>query len=507
MQVYDLVIIGGGINGAGIARDAAGRGLSVLLVEKDDLAAHTSSASSKLIHGGLRYLEHYEFRLVAEALAEREVMLSIAPHIVYPMRFVLPHAPHLRPAWLIRLGLFLYDRLGNRWLPGENSRSTLPRSRGVTIAGTAHAQILQSQFGRGFEYADAWVDDARLVVLNARSAADHGAHVRTRTTCMDAHREGERWRVELVGTDSGERTQVAARVIVNAAGPWAQRVASSTLHLRQSGTLRLVKGSHIVVPRLYEGDHAYLLQNADKRVVFVLPYGPRFTAIGTTDVPVDDPDRVPQADEREIDYLCRTASDYLQRNVTPADVVSSWSGVRALYDDGTSNPSAVTRDYRLLLDDNGAPALSVFGGKITTYRRLAEQVLDKLQPWFEFQRGSWTGTEPLPGGDFAGQTFDQKLKQWRTRFPELDPQWLGELARRQGTAIEQILQDARVRSDLGEDFGGGLYECEVRYLRRHEWARTAEDMLWRRTKAGLLATAAQAARLSEWLARTPAQVS
>lgn len=506
MQAYDLVIIGGGINGAGIARDAAGRGLSVLLIEKDDLAAHTSSASSKLIHGGLRYLEHYEFRLVAEALAEREVMLAIAPHIVYPMRFVLPHAPHLRPAWMIRLGLFLYDRLGNRWLPGENSRSTLPRSHGLTFAGTVHAQILKPQFARGFEYSDAWVDDARLVVLNARSAAQRGADIRTRTTCVEARREGERWFVELADSESGASSQVVARAIVNAAGPWAQRVAASVLQLPQSGTLRLVKGSHIVVPRLYAGDHAYLLQNADKRVVFVLPYGPQFTAIGTTDVPVDDPDRAPHADEQEIAYLCQTASDYLQRRVVPGDVVSSWSGVRALFDDGSDNPSAVTRDYRLMLDDDGPPALSVFGGKITTYRRLAEQALDKLQPWFDFPRGSWTGNEPLPGGDFDGRTFDQYLAQLHASFAGLDVQWLVRLLRRHGTAARQILHGAKQMSDLGEHFGGGLYEREVDYLRQHEWARTAEDLLWRRTKAGLLATPAQVARLREWLARAPADI-
>jgi glycerol-3-phosphate dehydrogenase len=493
VQTYDLAIIGGGINGAGIARDAAGRGLSVLLVERDDLASHTSSASSKLIHGGLRYLEQHEFRLVAEALAEREVLLGIAPHLIHPLRFVLPHAPHLRPAWMIRMGLYLYDRLGGG--------TDLPGSRGVDFRQTVHAQILQSRFRRGFEYSDAWVDDARLVVLNARAAADKGAMIRTRTTCIAGRRDRDRWHLKLRDQFSGDVNDVLARAVVNAAGPWAERVLRDALAVPPQGRLRLVKGSHIVVPRLYDGEHAYILQNPDKRVVFVLPYEAGCSAIGTTDVAVEDPDAKPVAGDEEIRYLCETASSYLAKPVRPADVIDTWSGVRALYDDGETDPSAVSRDYKLMLDEHDPPLLSVFGGKITTYRKLAEQALEQLAPWFPKARGPWTGTQPLPGGDFGGQSFAQVLASLQRRHPALDRAWLHALLCRHGTLAATILGDAQVKVDLGQDFGGGLCEREVEYLCRCEWAMTPEDVLWRRTKAGLRAEAANVERLAQWFAR------
>src|SRR6266581_1697743 len=375
---YDLLIIGGGINGAGIARDAAGRGLKVLLVEQNDLASATSSASTKLIHGGLRYLEYFEFRLVAEALAERETLLKIAPHIVWPLEFVLPHESHLRPAWMIRAGLFLYDHLGHRML-GFGAKSSLPMSKGVRLS-DGYGQGLKPDFKRGFVYHDCWVDDARLVVLNARSAEAHGATILTRTRFVSAQREGAQWTATLNG-ERGKRT-VLARAIVNAAGPWVRQILDDALKIRLPATVRLVKGSHIVVPRIHEERHAFILQNPDRRVIFMIPYERQFTLVGTTDVPVTRDDYRAKISRQEIEYLCEAASRYAEKPLTPGMVVWSYSGVRPLYDDGSENPSAVTRDYHLLLDTgaepDGAPVLSVFGGKITTYRKLAEQAMEKL---------------------------------------------------------------------------------------------------------------------------------
>ena len=407
----DLLVVGGGINGAGIARDAAGRGLSVLLVEQDDLGAHTSSSSSKLIHGGLRYLEQYEFRLVAEALAEREVLLRIAPHLVRPARFIMPHVPQLRPRWMIRTGLFLYDHLGRR--------TRLPGSHAVRLAGAPYGSGLKPEFKHGFIYSDCRVDDARLVVANARDAVARGAQVLTRTTCVTAKREAGLWRAQLREA-AGERS-VAARAIVNAAGPWVKTVLNERLRQPSRDNVRLVRGSHIVVPRLYAGDHAFILQNDDRRVVFMIPYEERHTLIGTTDIPHEgDPSR-PEPTAAEVDYLCRAASRYLERPARPADVLWRYAGVRPLYDDGSADPSAVTRDYVLRLDSDqgGEPVLSVFGGKITTYRRLAEHALQKLAAFFPAAGPAWTAGAPLPGGDIAEGDFARFLAAFSAARPWL----------------------------------------------------------------------------------------
>ena len=497
---YDLLIIGGGINGAGIARDASGRGLKVLLVEQNDLASATSSASTKLIHGGLRYLEYFEFRLVAEALAERETLLRIAPHIVWPMEFVLPHESHLRPAWMIRAGLFLYDHLGHRMF-GFGSNSSLPTSKGVRLAPDGYGAGLKPEFERGFVYYDCWVDDARLVVLNARSAAEHGATVLTHTRFMSAQREGAEWTAALDG-ERGKRT-VHARAIVNAAGPWVRQILDDALKIKLSAAVRLVKGSHIVVPRIHEGGHAFILQNPDRRVIFMIPYERQFTLVGTTDVPVTRDDFRARISRKEIEYLCGAASRYAEKPITPGMVVWSYSGVRPLYDDGSENPSAVTRDYHLLLDTgagpDGAPLLSVFGGKITTYRRLAEQVMEKLSGRFP-GKPAWTHTEPLPGGNLGGRSFRGLLLDYRRRFPRLPKVWLARLLRRHGALAEEIIGDAREEPALGRNFGGGLYESELEYLVRKEWAREAEDVLWRRTKCGLHMSAREKTAVRGWLA-------
>ncbi len=489
---YDLLIIGGGINGAGIAREAAGRGLSVLLVESDDLGAHTSSASSRLIHGGLRYLEQYEFRLVAASLAEREVLLKMAPHIIHPLRFILPHASHLRPAWMIRLGLFLYDRIGGR--------SSLPGSKSVSLDQGAMAGLLQPQFKQGFEYADAWADDARLVALNARGVADKGATIRTRTTCVAALRQGDQWRVELLDQRKGQASTVTARVLVNAAGPWAERVLNDVTRTPAAGRLRLVRGSHIVVRQLYQGEHAYILQNEDKRIVFLLPYLPGCTVIGTTDQAIDSPDIERKASATEIDYLRDVAARYLKADVRHAPVLDSWAGVRALYDDGEADPSAITRDYRLMLNASGPPILSVFGGKITTYRKLAEEVLQQLAKWFPQAGPTWTAREPLPGGDLGGQPLDTFIRTSQRRYAALDPQLVVALVHRHGANIDSVLKNARSMADLGENFSGTLYECEVRYLRVREWAIDVDDILWRRTKEGYACSAEQRRHLCNWMA-------
>jgi glycerol-3-phosphate dehydrogenase len=506
LQHYDLVIVGGGINGAGIARDAAGRGLSVLLAEQHDLAGATSSASTKLIHGGLRYLEHFEFRLVSEALDEREALLGIAPHIIWPLEFVLPHESHLRPAWVLRTGLFLYDHLGRGAFALRGGSSSLPRSRSVALAPGHYGSGLKPEFGNGFSYYDCWVDDARLVVLNARSAAKRGASILTRTRVTRARREDEFWRVTLRDAAGRNEKQVTARALVNATGPWVKGLLDQELEIASPAAVRLVKGSHIVVPRLHERRHAFILQNSDRRIVFMIPYEREFTLIGTTDVPVppgvagQSVDPVPATEE--IAYLCESASRYSARPIKPAQVVWSYSGVRALYDDGKSDPSAVTRDYHLLLDqgDNrrAAPLLSVFGGKITTYRRLAEQVLKKLDPWFPGTR-AWTQTEALPGGDFAALGFDKLLADLKSRHPGLAQGYLARLARRHGTLVAEVLGGARDEAALGEHYGGGLYEVELRYLVAQEWAREADDVLWRRTKCGLHMTPAERSRVGDAL--------
>ncbi|OHC83365.1 MAG: glycerol-3-phosphate dehydrogenase, partial [Rhodospirillales bacterium RIFCSPLOWO2_12_FULL_67_15] len=483
----------------GIARDAAGRGLKVLLAESHDLASATSSASTKLIHGGLRYLEYFEFRLVSEALAEREILLSIAPHIVWPLEFVLPHERHLRPAWMIRAGLFLYDHLGARAFGLGGSRSSLPKSRGVALDADRYGAGLKPEFERGFVYFDCWVDDARLVVLNARSAAQHGATILTRTRCTGARREQGAWVVALEG--EGAARGVTARALVNAAGPWVKSLLEHELNVRSPGKVRLVKGSHIVVPRIHDRRHAYILQNPDKRIVFLIPYEREFTLVGTTDVPVSEGECRPEISTTEVAYLCEAASRYTGRAVTPEAVVWSYSGVRPLYDDGSADPSAVTRDYHLMLDTDetgAAPLVSVFGGKITTYRKLAEHVLENLAHWFPDSR-PWTHAEPLPGGDFGDADFDGLLTDYKRRHPGLPVQWLARLLRRHGVLAAEVLANARTEADLGENFGGGLFEAELRYLVANEWARDAADVLWRRTKCGLHMSAAQRSRVAQFM--------
>jgi glycerol-3-phosphate dehydrogenase len=476
MDSFDLLVVGGGINGAAIARDAAGRGLKVLLVEKDDLAAHTSSASSKLAHGGLRYLERYEFRLVRESLAEREVLLRNAPHIVRPLRFILPHAPGMRPFWLIRLGLLVYDAL--------SFRGSLPRSRRVARGDPVRTPLKGGDTLRLLSYWDGWVDDSRLVALNALDAAERGAEIATRTAFLSAERKGGLWDVVL----SNER-RVAACDIVNAAGPWVGEVLSGGLG-GGAHKPRLIKGSHIVVPALYEGHHAYVLQQPDRRIVFALPFEGA-TLVGTTDVAAEGP-ADETASSAEIDYLCRAANQYFSAQLSPADVLWGFSGVRSLYDDGATAAQAVTRDYRLELEQApGAKLLSVFGGKLTTARALASEALDKLGC-----RGlKFTRTAPLPGGDL----LPPFLAWLETVAAWLPADLLGRLSRSYGTRLRDLIGDARSVSELGRHFGAGLYEAEVRYLRDKEFARSAEDILWRRTKLGLRMSASEVEALERYL--------
>jgi len=492
--MIDLLVIGGGINGVGIARDAAGRGLSVMLCEQGDLASATSSASSKLIHGGLRYLEYYEFRLVREALTEREVLLENAPHIIFPMRFVLPHDRSLRPAWMIRAGLFLYDHLGGR--------KRLPGSHGLDLARDPAGAPLKPDYRKGFVYSDCWVDDARLVVLNALDAAARGAEIRTRTRCVSARRTGAGWEATLRDLETGAETTVAARILVNAGGPWVARIVEDTLELPKRAPLRLVKGSHIVVPRLHDGVHAYILQNNDGRVVFVIPYEGAFSLIGTTDIPFEgDPASVSITPD-ETRYLCDAVGRYFRAPPKPEDVVWSYSGVRPLYDDAAESASAVTRDYVLDLDagPDRAPLLCVYGGKITTYRRLAEHVMRDLAPHAPGASGPWTDKAPLPGGDLPGVDFPRFLAGLRDARPWLPEALAHRLARAYGTRVERVLGYAASLDDLGRDFGGGLYEREVAYLLDEEWAKTAEDILWRRTKLGLHLPREARAAFESWLA-------
>jgi len=492
----DLLVIGGGINGAGIARDAAGRGWSVVLCEKGDLAGATSSASTKLIHGGLRYLETFQFRLVREALVERDVLLRAAPHIVRPLRFVLPHNETLRPAWMIRLGLFLYDHLAGRGL--------LPGSHGVDLRRDPAGQPLDPRLRRGFDYADCWVEDARLVVLNARDAAERGATILPRTECVAARREDGLWHATLRPAAGGAEHLVRARSLVNATGPWVESVLGR-LGGKARGHVRLVKGSHIVVPRLYEGEHAYMLQNDDRRVVFAIPYEGRFTLIGTTEVDHASDAGAPKIDPVEIDYLCAAIGRYFTRKVAPADVVWSYSGVRPLYDDAAADPSSVTRDYVLELDagEGQAPLLSVFGGKITTFRRLAEHALDKLAPHLGGSRPAWTATIPLPGGDIPGGNMAVLLEAIQRKWSWLPAPIARRYARAYGTRIERILGNGGALADLGRPLGDGVYEAELAYLVEAEWAETAEDVLWRRSKRGRQVSPATARADEDWMrART-----
>ncbi|ATB64361.1 glycerol-3-phosphate dehydrogenase [Pseudomonas mosselii] len=487
---YDLAVIGGGINGVGIAADAAGRGLKVFLCEKDDLAQHTSSASSKLIHGGLRYLEHYEFRLVREALAEREVLLAKAPHIVKPMRFVLPHRPHLRPAWMIRAGLFLYDHLGKR--------KRLGASRSLRFG---PGYPLKPAITRGFEYADCAVDDARLVVLNAMAAREKGAHIHTRTRCLRAERIDGLWQVELQHAD-GSLQSIRARALVNAAGPWVASFIKDDLKLDAPYGIRLIQGSHLIVPRLYEGEHAYILQNEDQRIVFCIPYLDRFTLIGTTDREYSgDPAKV-AITEQETAYLLKVVNEHFNHQLSHADILHTYSGVRPLCNDESDNPSAVTRDYTLALSGTKgeAPLLSVFGGKLTTYRKLAESAMAELKPFFSDMRSSWTAQAPLPGGEDmtdAPSLAEAMLARHDWLPVDIAKRW----AATYGSRVWQLLDGVQGPDDLGQPIGAGLFGREVDYLHEHEWARSAEDILWRRTKLGLFTSASEQQALDRYLDR------
>ncbi|TAJ85591.1 MAG: glycerol-3-phosphate dehydrogenase [Reyranella sp.] len=495
----DLFVVGGGINGAGIACDAAGRALKVGLCEMNDFASATSSKATKLIHGGLRYLETYEFRLVREALQEREVLLAKAPHLSWPLRFVLPHEPHLRPRWMLRLGLWLYDHLD--W------HMTLPKSIAVDLPGSKFGAGLKPSFRKGFVYSDAWVDDARLVISNLKSAREMGAKIYARHRCVSARRssDGKLWNIELEGA-GGAPVHLRARGLVNAAGPWVKHFLDEQTEIRTPKRVRLVKGSHIIVPRLYEGDHAFILQNSDNRIVFVIPYERDFSLIGTTDIAVEDGEH-PVCSPEEITYLCDVASRYMARPVRPEDVVWTYSGVRPLFDDGDDNPSKVTRDYHLEVDgspQDKAPILSVFGGKITTYRRLAEHALRDLQPFFPRMGGPWTDSRALYDGEMADaptfeQAFDRFVDGAAASKPGLPKELVRILARRHGSGIEDLLEHVKTVADLGRHFGGSLYEVEVRHLVRDEWAVEAEDMLWRRTKEGLHMTAGEREAFAVWM--------
>jgi glycerol-3-phosphate dehydrogenase len=476
-----------------------GRALKVGLCEMNDFASATSSASTKLIHGGLRYLEQYEFRLVREALQEREVLLAKAPHLSHPLRFVLPHEPHLRPRWMLRMGLFLYDHLD--W------HMTLPKSISVDLPKSKFGVGLKPSFEKGFVYSDAWVDDARLVIANLKSARQMGARIFARHRCVSARRsdDGKLWNIELSAPD-GTRVHLSARGLVNATGPWVKHFLDEQTQTPTSKRVRLIKGSHIIVPRLHEGDHAFILQNSDHRIVFIIPYERDFSCIGTTDIPVDHGEK-PVCTQEEIEYLCEIASHYMVKPVRPADVVWTYSGVRPLFDDGDDDPSAVTRDYHLEVDGapGTAPLLSVFGGKITTYRRLAEHALRDLAPHYPHMGVEWTAGRALADGELADaptfeEAFDRFVAAAAAVKPGLPKELLRVLAHRHGVGLDDLLQEVRTTADLGRHFGGHLYETEVRYLMREEWAVDAEDVLWRRTKEGLHMSEAERAALARWMA-------
>ena len=487
-NIRDLVVIGGGINGTGIALDAAGRGLNVLLCEQGDLASATSSNSSKLIHGGLRYLEHYDFRLVRESLAEREVLLHKAPHLIKPMRFRIPHRPHLRPAWMIRIGLFLYDNL--------SKRVTLKSSIGIKF-GTNSA--LLPHIKRGFEYSDGWVDDSRLVVLNAVAAKQKGADIRTQTRCINIKRVNSLWLITLENVQTGDTEQVRARALVNAAGPWVSSLYKDTMQKKAPKQVRLIKGSHIVVPRIHTEEEAYLLQNKDGRIVFLIPFEDKFTLIGTTDIEYKgDPSNV-VISQSEIDYILGISNEHFKHQLTAADVCFTFSGVRPLLDDESESPQAVTRDYTFEIEAPAgmAPMLSVFGGKLTTYRKLSELAVNDLVEYFAHAGPTWTMHATLPGGDFKDQATLQA--QLNSNYPWLPTDLCARYVRSYGTLIYQILSDAKVLTDLGQHFGAGLYALEIDYLVAHEWACCVEDILWRRSKLGLWFNATQKADLSEYI--------
>lgn len=493
--VFDLLIVGGGINGVGIARDAAGRGLNVALCEKDDLSGATSWASSKLIHGGLRYLEHYEFRLVRESLAEREVLLRIAPHLVHPLRFILPHVSELRPAWMIRAGLLLYDHLSRR--------VSLPGSRWLNLNKSPFGAGLKPGFRTGFSYFDCQVDDARLVIANARAAATLGARIMVRTQCLAARIVDGVWQADLEDRTTGARATVKARALVNVAGPWVAQVRGSIEGSGAGRQVRLIKGSHIVVPRLHDGEHAFILQNDDGRVIFVIPFEGEYSLIGTTEVEVEGVPNTLVISEDEIRYLCRAVSRYLSRPPSERDVVWNFAGLRPLFGEADGSLSEITRDYELDVDlvDGVTPVLTVYGGKLTTYRCLAEQVLSRLKPHLPHMKAPWTYTTALPGGDIASGDLDTLVQQLALERSGLPQALLTALVRRHGTLAAEVLGDAREVQALGAHFGADLYAREVDYLIEREWARNADDVLWRRTKAGLRLSKEQHAHVAHYLAQ------
>ncbi|QPB23686.1 glycerol-3-phosphate dehydrogenase [Rhizobium sp. 007] len=492
-DLLDLFVIGGGINGAGIARDAAGRGLKVALCDKDDLAQGTSSRSGKLVHGGLRYLEYYEFRLVREALIEREVLLNAAPHIIWPMRFVLPHSPQDRPAWLVRLGLFLYDHLGGRKkLPGTRTLNLLRDPEGTPIL---------DQYTRGFEYSDCWVDDARLVILNAVSAAEKGATILTRSAAISARRESGSWIVTTKNSLTGETRTFRAKCLVNCAGPWVMDIINRVTGSNSGRNVRLVKGSHIIVPKFWAGSNAYLVQNHDKRVIFINPYEGDKALIGTTDIAYEGRAEDVSADDAEIEYLLKAVNRYFKEKLRREDVLHSFSGVRPLFDDGKGNPSAVTRDYVFDLDETGgAPLLNVFGGKITTFRELAERGMQRLRHIFPNMGGDWTEKAPLPGGEIPNADYETFANSLRDAYPWMPRKLVHHYGRLYGARTKNVIAGATGIQGLGRHFGGQLYEAEARYLVATEWAATAEDILYRRTKHYLHLSEAERAAFDEWFA-------
>jgi len=492
-QIYDIAVIGGGINGTGIATDAAGRGLSVFLCEQNDLASGTSSASSKLIHGGLRYLEHYEFRLVREALAEREVLLNKAPHLVSPLKFTMPHRPHLRPAWMIRCGLFLYDHL--------TKRNTLPKAQKISFEGYSP---FKANITKGFQYYDCWVDDARLVVTNALDAKNHGAQIEVQTECQSLHflKEEKVWQLGLLNKLSGQSYNIHAKNIVNASGPWLnQFLENSAPAIKPARKIRLIKGSHIIVPRLKELDQAYILQNEDHRVVFVLPYLDKFSIIGTTDKEYKGKPEDVTIDDWEVDYLLEVYNGHFRTQISWTDILSTYSGIRPLCDDESSDPSAITRDYTLELhtETPNNALISIYGGKITTYRKLAEAVLSKLSPFIKGAQPPWTSNSPLPGASSMGQTRDQIKHEIQTRIPWLPHELTQRYSKSYGVLCLKFLEGKSCEKELGQDFGANLYAAEVDYLITHEWATKVEDILWRRTKLGLFLTEQQCSQLQEYV--------
>ncbi|MDK9706929.1 MAG: glycerol-3-phosphate dehydrogenase [Desulforhopalus sp.] len=492
--IFDLAVIGGGINGCGIARDAAGRGLSVFLTEQNDLACGTSSASTKLIHGGLRYLEYYEFRLVREALREREVLLRAAPHIISPLRFILPHHAGLRPAWLIRLGLFLYDHIGGRKL--------LPSTTSVNLRTDEAGKVLKQNFSKGFEYSDCWVMDSRLVVLNAMDAAARGATIRTRSKLLAATRSNGIWDLRLFDNNLDREYLVQSRVLINATGPWLDELLNHISHSATREHIRMVKGSHIIVNKLFDHDRAYIFQNADGRIIFAIPYEKDFTLIGTTDVDFHGDPGAASISQEETLYLCHAASEYFTRQLSANDVVSSFSGIRPLFDDGKSDAKAATRDYVLKLDvsQGEAPLLSIYGGKLTTYRKLAESVLAKLSPFLPGMGGKWTENAHLPGGDFQPDTFAGEVDRLLAACPVLQRCHATRLVRTYGTRARSMTAGIRSTADMGYHFGGDLFGFEVDYLIANEWACNSADVLWRRTRLGLVLKADEVLALDAYIA-------